>query len=152
MKNWTHYVFCMWTAILGGKEKIFEQSERYSQRTINNLYHCVIASISIFGPLPLSEFCFEANVTLTLPRGILFITSHSPKFQICRLGSHRNFACAKTPLFKPFQKWPNTLQVLHQNTISIVFLIWSSFLDTYTPLITVGVSFETKGISNEADA
>ena len=60
---------------------------------------------------------------------IMFITSHSPKFQICRLGSHRNFACVKTPLFKPFQKWPNMVNFTTENK-TYCFRIWSAFLDT----------------------
>ena len=47
------------------------QSEQYSQRALNNLCNCVTEPTqgddSIFVPLPLSKFRFEANVTLTLP-------------------------------------------------------------------------------------
>ena len=66
----------------------------------------------------------SASLDLKVP-----ITSHSPKFQICPLGSHRNFACVKTPLFKPFQKWPNMVNFTTENK-TYCFRVWSAFLDT----------------------
>ena len=91
------------------------QSEQYSQRALQPLQLCnrTDGMTTVF----LSPF----------PRGILFTTWHSSKFQICRLGSHRNFACVKTPLFKSFQNdqiWP----ILQQKTIPIVFELDPLFL------------------------
>ena len=90
------------------------QSEQYSQRALNKLCHCATESIGwrqYFWPSLLREFRFEANVTLTL----------NPPEEYCslldtrRLGSHRNFACVKTPLFKSFQKWPNLTDFTTEN-------------------------------------
>ena len=91
------------------------QSEQYSQRALQplQLRNRTDGMTTVF----LSPF----------PRGILFTTWHSSKFQICRLGSHRNFACVKTPLFKSFQNdqiWP----ILQQKTIPIVFELDPLFL------------------------
>ena len=52
------------------------QFQQYSQRTLNNRHHCVTCTdevtICIFDPLPISEFRYEANETLTLhPRNIV---------------------------------------------------------------------------------
>ena len=54
------------------------------------------------------------------------------KFQICRLGSHRNFACLKRPLFKSFQKWPNMANFSTENN-TYCFRIGPAFLDTLSP-------------------
>ena len=84
---------------------------------------------SFFGLERYVSFASRQIELLPSPQGTFFITSHSPKFQICRLGSHRNFACVKTPLFKPFQKWPNMVNFTTENK-TYCFRVWSAFLDT----------------------
>ena len=68
---------------------------------------------------------------LPSPRGILFTPWHSAKFQICRLGSHRNFACVKTLLFKSFHKWPNMANFTTENN-TYCFRIGPAFLDKWS--------------------
>ena len=90
-----------------------------------------VTTISV--PLPLSEFCFEANVTLTLPPRNIAHYLTLAEVSICRLGRHRNFACVKTPLLKSFQKWPNMANFTTENN-TYCCRIGPAFLDTLTTL------------------
>ena len=112
------------------KKNLWMQSEQYSQRALNNLCNCVTEPIGwrqYFCPSPSKWVSFWSKCNLTLPpRNIA--PWHSPKFQICRLGSHRNFACVKRPLFKSFQKWPNMANFTTENN-TYCFRIGHAFLD-----------------------
>ena len=113
------------------KKNLWMQSDQYSQRALNNLCNCVTEPIGwrqYFCPSPSKWVSFWSKCNLTLPpRNIA--PWHSPKFQICRLGSHRNFACVKRPLFKSFQKWPNMANFTTENN-TYCFRIGPAFLDT----------------------
>ena len=109
--------------------RVYARITELQNRSVNR--QCLYATCKWAQQLPtlLAQERCQQMLPLPSPRGILFTPWHSAKFQICRLGSHRNFACVKTLLFKSFHKWPNMANFTTENN-TYCFRIGPAFLDT----------------------